>query len=322
MKFLLQRSWSIATAFLAGCSLIVPATVLGAPFFSKILLAQTTPGYTVSMPITRSLTFSNTVLSETTGGRAITSTAPDELSMKPLFLRTTITDGLGCARLIEGGDVRLFLHRLQASNCLDNCIRASLKQGTCSLVTTTPREELCRNGEKKIDVECQFKLPYFAEPTDIPGREDDAWLIDLEAEDSRGQYITDRLSFAVASLKALTVTGVTDFGMSRLGSISEPVDITLQNSGNVPISAIQIQGFPFTCKNGSIPNTLQRFSFSRDTPFDQMTPLPDDHPTLAIVSMDKSTFQMTSTRHVFWRVKFPDKGLSGACAGKIRYLVI
>jgi hypothetical protein len=265
------------------------------------------------------LVLTNTVLAERTRGSQLSWVQLNELQPKRLFLRTTVTDTSGCSHVLVGGDVRVKVYRRMAYDCLDGCLSASLTSGSCSVVTSTDAIA-CSNNTTNVDIECQVDLPYFAEATDLSGRTDDVWMAEIEAVNDKGLSAQQQVFFGVNSLKAISVDKNIFFSTGTLGSVSGLASIEIHNSGNIPLTSIEISGTPMKCKVGTIPASAYRFSLSPDTPFELMTPLPDDGPALLFVSMEKSTAARTSSKKIFWRLGLPKRGLAGNCRGKISYV--
>jgi hypothetical protein len=222
--------------------------------------------------------------------------------------------------MLNGGDVRISTYQQNSNNCLlDTCPVISLKQGDCAfkISTSTPP---CQNGEKNIDVSCTITLPFYASPTDIPGQEDRLWTMDIDVEDMANQRTREQKNFSINSLKAVTVSGPTEFGPLSLGSLSRSVPISLVNSGNSPISLVRIAVSPMKCKNGIIPPSSFFFSFTPNLPLEQMTSIPSDGIVQSIINLPKQNALSSSQQKIYWTLKVPTKGLSGTCTGKISYV--
>lgn len=250
---------------------------------------------------------------------------PAENTVKPIFVHGIINHSSGCGIITHGGTIQSSLFRFPEGSCITGC-STQLSGSGCYFrnSSSTPSLRCLDNHATKFEFECRINLPYFARPSDEKGREDDYWSAVVAVTDARKKYVEQRLNFDISSLKAIDVEKITPYGNSALGSTSDKSQsIIIKNSGNTMLNSILVRGTDLVCKNGGkIPVTNQHFSLSPDVPFESMTALQGDSPSILTINLPPSTEQTTSSRNIFWKLLTPKKGLRGPCSGTVSYIAL
>lgn len=179
-------------------------------------------------------------------------------SNKDIYVRGTYHDDNGCSEVENSitGISGVFYRNLvtNGSACTaddNNCYQ--IVDGDCITSGCTGGADL--DGE----FECLVTLEYYTEATDASSHfPTNTWLGQITITDDN-EIATDTASTEVASVIALDVGAVIDYGAVNLGEVSSEQTFTITNIGNVSIN-VDARGTDMSCTVGTIPITNQKYS--------------------------------------------------------------
>ncbi len=278
----MKRFWLTTTALIF---LILPFYVIAeAPTVSSVRVGVSANGPNVSplnlIPNSNATYYVNGTVSDTDGFN-------DILSVSVVFYRSDITNGADC------------------SSDKNNCYRPS----NCNL----------SNGDgNNIDYSCQINVAYFADPTDSGNYTSETWKVRVRVTDTSLSVDDSNYNNELQSMLAIASTPSTiNYGSLDLGQTSNSIRLDVVNSGNVPADSSIFSSGNMTCTLGSILVANQKYGRS-DVDFTSLEYTLSTTPNYATLSLPAQTDDATVINdELYFRIKAPNVGVSGTCAGTI-----
>lgn len=188
--------------------------------------------------------------------------------------------------------------------------------------TNSSCDNLTAVGES-TDFACRFELHYYANNA--------TWNCNVTATDTRNFTGFSNKTTIVNELVAMDANAVIDYGALPPTNISDMMNLTLANMGNVDIN-LSVRGYgtlpagdnlSMDCgADGNIPVTNQRYSAVYGTSYDQMTNLTNQSTAVLNFTLMQKTNDLQDGNEVnktFWRIMVPE-GIGGRCNGTISLL--
>lgn len=247
-----------------------------------------------------------------------TSIVPAEGSDFVMYIHGTAHDQNGCGDIDDVSQWTLRLYRSGVSGefeCSDddaNCYNPS-SSSTLALTGCT--------GPSDTDITYQWTitLKHYIEPTDDSSSNysSNDWKARVVVNDvvSGADFIAD--AFEVATLRALTVPPVIDYGILAPGATSEQKNIDVTNTGNDDIDFYVKASGEMVCDRGSIPASNIRYNLSDAFDYDLADGLSgSDAPVNATITRRTT---VVSKKTVYLKLKVPTTGVSGHCTNTVTF---
>lgn len=273
----------------------------------------------------QSVTLSNVAPSITTINTSNDSYGEDQLVIVPaegsdfvMYIHGTAYDQNGCSdiddvsqwtlRLYRSGVGGGFLCSGDDSNCYNPSSNSTLALSGC----TGP-------SDTNITYQWTVTLKHYIEPTDASASSfsSNDWKARVVVNDvsSDAGYLAD--SFEVATLRALTVPSVIDYGTLAPGDTSTQQNIDVTNTGNDDIDFYVKASGAMTCDRGSIPESEIHYDLNDGFVYNSVSGLSaSDTPINATITRRTTSI---SKKTMYFRLKVPTNGVSGHCTNTVTF---
>lgn len=174
---------------------------------------------------------------------------------------------------------------------------------------------------------CGFEVAYFADSG--------IWQCNITAADNSNITAFDNISAFVNELLAIDLSpaGI-NYGNLEVPNISDEVNITIKNFGNVPFNttvrahapneSLAYLNLSMSCLNGNISNANQRYSKFNGTNFADMAKTNNETQLIHNFTLPQRTSDLAfgnDTNTTFWRLQAPS-GISGVCNGTVIFSAV
>jgi hypothetical protein len=211
-----------------------------------------------------SLAINEVVVATSSGGEAISSLDLNENSTKTIFVHGSYYHPNGCASVAQGSfALKVFRSGIGESCYINdsNCYGTYSEGYNCNYSTVAQDQcELGNPSDLTASFECSVPLYYFAEPTDTGVYGGENWRALISITDTSYTSVQSFSSFTMNTLSALDVSPILEYGEMGIGGISNPVSMTITNTGNKSGVNPRVSGTSLTCASGEIPVSSQYYS--------------------------------------------------------------
>ncbi len=235
-----------------------------------------------------------------------------------LYVYGTVNDGNGCEDILNKDNWSLTVYRSSVeagSSCTSDarsCYHAqSLGQLTVSNCEGT--------GDTHISYQWRIPLAHYIEPTDKGQFESDTWHVDMKVlDDSQGAAVANS-SFEVATLRAISVDRIIDYGEIDLGAESLEKKMIITNTGNDPVDLDVRVGGALVCEKGVIPAKNIHIGLREGFSFEKPDLTLSENDQWLNFSLPKRVGAGLSQKAVYFKLKAPESEVHGQCKNEITF---
>ncbi len=281
-------------------------------FNSSVVYSQTN-----NPPVISSLT-----IATSSQGTLVTSIDLAEHSNKTIYIHGSASDADSCEQINEVSGTstwKVAFFRTDVANA-ENCT----PDNRDCYQDTEQNSDLsnCDNpADTTLDYQMTIPVVYYADATDNSSMPDHAttdWTAFVEVTDDNESSVSSSLTAEINTLKAMSVTSVIEYGTIALGASSEEQTLTVSNTGNDDdLDALISDLNGWTCLRGSFGSGQVHFATSPLLGWESGTAVTVTPADMGNLSLMKSSDGTASTTSVYFTLKLPEFGLSGACTSNL-----
>lgn len=267
-------------------------------------------------PLIESLT-----LSDHEQSLKISTFVPTENANGFIYIYGTVNDGNGCEDLLNIDRWALTLYRSSTTDA-DSCIsdpRSCYHAKSDSMLTLSN----C-NGISDTYINYQWRVPlaHNIDATDKGMYEKDDWRVNMSVSDVEGGRADSVESFEVATLRAITVNALVDYGSLESGMESQEKNILITNSGNESVDIeVRVDG-DMICEVGRIASSNTHLSLAKGFEYSSPDLKLSTKEQWLDISLPKKGGIEASQREVYLKTKAPLSVVKGKCKNKITVTAI
>ena len=261
------------------------------------------------------------VISTSSAGEPITSFDLAENATATFYVRGSYSHPNGCAAVAQGSFALKIFRSGIGESCYvndSNCYGLYSEGYSCNYSTVAQDQcELANPSDLTASFECSIPLYYFAEPTDTGVYAGEHWRALISITDTSYNSVQSFSNFTMNTLSALDVSSGLEYGEMGIGGISNPVSMTITNTGNKSGLNAQVSGTPLICISGEVPVSNQYYSVAYPYYLQSMIPLSTSSTALLLGLNRTVSKNYPSTAPLYWRMQAPVSGAGGLCNGTV-----
>lgn len=248
------------------------------------------------------------------GGTNISTFTLVESTTTTLYLHGQITDEDGCADVATNGTVTGKFYRTNHASSfgcvVDNNDCYSISNDSCTKTNCNPP------GDNVFNYECTAAIQYYADTTSTGPNSATDWTARITATDAGSLTGSNTDTIEMETTTALNMSPNIFYGTLNLGADSDPVVLSLDNTGNSGIDVdLNVNGDLICTGSGSSNIDAGSVRYSLTSGFDWVsgTALTTTTTELELNHFPRTDDASPSVKNLFFRLRMPSSGIGGNC---------